>query len=162
GTFVNLNASVTVTDSLGNSFTQIAHQSVASDHDADVFVATANFSGADTVTVNAGSGSNVFAFSIHEYSGVSSVVDGMASTQGHSTSVASGSLTTATPNDLLFVWFTNGSNFSGENFSSLGNSYTRRELSGTGNKQCYAFANCVESADLFASNTTTTNATATL
>src|SRR5262249_9496152 len=65
-------------------------------------------------------------------------------------------------NDLLFAWFTNGSNFSNENFSVLNSSYKKRELSGTGNAQCYSFSNCVESADLFASGTTTTNATANL
>ena len=41
GVFVDPGAAVSVTDSLGSSFTQVAHQTVASDHDADVFVATA-------------------------------------------------------------------------------------------------------------------------
>jgi hypothetical protein len=162
GSFVDLGATVSVTDSLGNTFTQVAHQTVASDHDADVFVGTAGSSGADTITLNAGSGKNVYAFSIHEYSGVTTTVDASATAQGSSTAAASGSLTTITPNDLIFAWFTNGSNHKNENFSSLNSAYTKREMSGTGTTQCYAYANCVESGDLVAGATLTTNATATL
>jgi chitodextrinase len=162
GVFVDLGATVTVTDSRGDVFTQIVHQPVANDHDADVLVSTASSSGTDTITVNAGTGKNVYAFSIHEYSGVTSAVDGVSTAQGNNTSPASGNLTTGTPNDLVFVWFTNGSNFQNENFPSLSSSYTKRELSGTGVTQCYAFANCVQSADLFTTATVTTNATATL
>jgi hypothetical protein len=162
GSFVGLGAAASVTDSLGNTFTQVSHQTVASDHDADVFVGTAASSGADTITVNAGSGENVYAFSIHEYSGVTTTVDASVTAQGNSTAVASGSLTTVTSNDLVFAWFTNGSNFRNENFSSLDSAYTKREMSGTGTLQCYAYANCVESGDLVAGTTLTTNATATL
>ena len=162
GVFVDLGATVSVTDSLGGSFTQVAHQTVASDHDADVFVATAGASGADTITVNAGSGRNVYAFSIHEYGGVTAAIDAFSTAQGNSTAPASGNLTTVTPNDLVFVWFTNGSNFQNENFTALNPAYTQREMSGSGTAQCYAFANCVESGDLMAATTLTTNATATL
>ena len=162
GVFVDLNATVSVTDTLGNSFIQVAHQTVASDHDADVFVGTTDTSGADTITVNAGSGKNVYAFSIHEYSGVTTAVDASSTAQGTSTAPASGSLTTVNPNDLIFAWFTNGSNFLNENFSPLNAAYTKREMSGSGTTQCYAFANCVASGDLVAVSTLTTSATATL
>src|SRR5208337_1065534 len=134
---------------------------VASDHDANVFVGTAGSSGADTITVNAGSGKNVYAFSIHEYSGVTTAVDASSTAQGNSTAPASGSLTTVTSNDLIFAWFTNGSNYKNENFSSLNAAYTKREMSGSSTTQCYGFANCVESGNLVASTTLTTNATAT-
>jgi len=162
GVFVDLNAAVSVTDSLGTSFTRVGHQTVASDHDADVFVGAAGTSGADTITVNAGSGSNVYALSIHEYSGVTTAVDAASTAQGNNTAVASGSLTTVTANDLVFTWFTNGSNYNNEQFSSLNPAYTKREMSGGGTLQCFAFANCVESGDLVAATTLTTNATATL
>ena len=162
GAFVTLGATVSVTDTLGDAFTQVAHQTVGSDHDADVFVGAVGTSGADTITVNAGSGKNVYAFSAHEYCGVSTAVDATSTAQGNSTAPASGSLTTVTSNDLIFAWFTNGSNFKNENFSSLNTAYTKREMSGSGTTQCYAFANCVESGDLAATTTLTTNATATL
>jgi uncharacterized protein (TIGR03437 family) len=162
GVFVDVGATVSVKDVLGATFTQIAHQTVASDHDADVFVGTAGSSGADTITINAGSSKNVYAFSIHEYRGVTATVDASATAQGNSTAPASGSLTTITPNDLIFAWFTNGSNFRNENFSALNSAYTKREMSGSGTTQCYTFANCVESGDQVAATILTTNATATL
>ncbi len=162
GVFVDVGAPATVGDILGDTYTQVAHQTVASNHDADVFVGTASISGADTITVNAGSGENVYAFSIHEYSGATTAVDVSTTAQGNSTAPASGSLTTTSPNDLIFAWFTNGNDFQNENFNSLNAAYTKREMSGSGTAQCIAIANCVESADLVASTTLTTNATATL
>jgi uncharacterized protein (TIGR03437 family) len=161
GVFVDVNAMVSVTDTFGSSFTQVTHQTVASDHDADVFVGTASASGTDTITVNAG-GKNVYAFSIHEYGGVTTAVDVSTSAQGNSTAPASGSLTTVTPNDLIFAWFTSGNDYQNENFSSLNAAYTKREMSGSGTAQCNAYSNCVESGDLVAATTLTTNATATL
>jgi len=162
GVFADVGATVSVTDALGDTFTQVVHQPVASDHDSDVFVGTAGTSGSDTITVNAGSSMNVYAFSIHEYIGVTTAVDAFSTAQGNSTAPASGSLTTVTSNDLIFAWFTNGNNFANENFSSLNAAYTKRELSGSGTTQCHGQANCVESGDLVALTTQTTNATATL
>jgi len=162
GTFVDLHSYVSAADSQGNTFTQVAYQTVIGQHKDTVLVATALSSGPDTVTVNVGSGKNVYAFSIHEYSDVTTTVDAMVTAQGNSGSPASGNLTTANPNDLIFAWFTNGSNFNNENFDSLNSAYTKRELSGTGTAQCFSLANCVESADQFTSTTLTTNATATL
>ena len=40
GVFVDPGPTVSVTDALGNTFTQVAHQAVANDHDANVFVGT--------------------------------------------------------------------------------------------------------------------------
>jgi hypothetical protein len=161
GVFVDPGATVSVTDTFGDSFSQVTHQSVANDHDADVLVATASASGVDIITVDAGSGKNVYAFSMHEYTGATTVVDASITAQGNNTAPASGSLTTVTPNDLVFAWFTSGNNFSGENFASLNAAYTKREMSGSGVHQC-GFSNCVESGDLVATSTLTTNATATL
>jgi hypothetical protein len=162
GVFADVGATVSVTDALGDTFTQVVHQPVASDHDSDVFVGTAGTSGADTITVNAGSGMNVYTFSIHEYIGVTTAVDAFSTAQGNSTAPASGSLTTVTSNDLIFAWFTNGNNFANENFSSLNAAYTKREMSGSGTTQCHGRSNCVETGDLVALTTQTTNATATL
>src|ERR1700691_3784780 len=38
GVFVDLGATVSVTDTLGNTFSQVAHQTVTGDHDSDVLV----------------------------------------------------------------------------------------------------------------------------
>ncbi|MGA3240835.1 MAG: hypothetical protein ABSG03_31575 [Bryobacteraceae bacterium] len=162
GVFADVGAAVSVTDALGAAFAQVAHQTVTNDHDADVFVASAVASGGDTITVNAGSGSNVYAFSMHEYRGVTTAVDAFSTAQGISAGPASGGLTTINPNDLVFAWFTNGSNFRNENFSALNPAYTKREMSGSGTTQCFSYSNCVESGDLIAGAALTTNATATL
>jgi hypothetical protein len=162
GTFDDLNASVYVSDTLGNTFTQVAVQQVANDHVATVLVATAKSSGYDKITLRVRRGQNIYAFSIHEYSGVTAAVDRLVTAQGYGNSVASGGLTTTNPNDLLFVWFTNGNNSWSEYFNSLNPAYTQREMSGTGTTQCFGVSNCVESADLITNTVLNTNATATL
>lgn len=162
GLIVDVGAPVSVADLRGTTFSLAALQPVASDHAADVFVGIAGSSGADTITVNAASGRNVYELSIHEYRGVTTAVDAYAGAQGSGTAPASGSLTTVTPNDLVFAWFTNGSEYLNENFSALNAAYTKREMSGSGTAQCHGYANCVESGDLVAATPLTTNATATL
>jgi uncharacterized protein (TIGR03437 family) len=162
GVFVDPSATnASVTDTMGDTFTRVSHLTVAGDHDADVFVSTAVASGVDTITINAGSGKTVYALSIHEYRGVTTTLDASIAAQGSSKAPASGNLTTIAPSDLIFVWFTNGNNFSGENFTALNAAYTKREMSGSGNLQC-GFSNCVESGDLVTVTNLTTNATATL
>ena len=116
GVFVDVGATASVTDTLGDTFRQVSHQTVASDHDANVFVGTASTSGADAITVHAGSGMNVYEFSIHEYSGATTAVDVSTTVQGKGTALASGSLTTVTANDLIFAWFTSGGNYINEHF----------------------------------------------
>lgn len=105
GTLVDLNATVSASDSQGNTFTQVAAQPVAANHNATVLVATARSSGPDAITVRVGSGTYVYAVSIHEYFGVSPTVDTRATAQGNSTIPASGSLSTTNANDLIFAWF---------------------------------------------------------
>ena len=73
-------------------------------------------------------------------------MDAAATAQGNSTSLASGNLTTLSANDLVFAWFTNGSNIRNETFPSLNAAYTKREMSTSGTLQCFTYSTCVASA----------------
>ena len=113
GTFNAVNAPVTATDTLGDTFVVVASSTDTADHDSLILIATTSAAGADSVTLNAGSGNNIFGFSIHEYNGLA--IDSIAhmidttSTAGHitaaSTTLTVPGLTTTNPNDLVFAYF---------------------------------------------------------
>jgi hypothetical protein len=102
----------------------------------------------DTITGNAGIGGTVYAFSIHEYAGVTAAVDALSTTHGNSKALARGSLTTIAPNDLIFAWFTDGRIFRRDlHFPEPGPHEAR---DGRGWPLTVRYSNCIESGDFVA------------
>lgn len=168
GTFNDIGAPVTATDTLGDTFVEVASSTAPGDHDALILVATTNASGTDAVTLNAGSGKSIFVFSIHEYSGIvtssiAAMIDASSTNSSAaypgSTNLSTGNVTTTNANDLVFAWFTNGNDTSNNDFT-YDPLYTRREHA-SGITVCVT-GNCLASEDLILTQTTSTNATATI
>jgi len=142
-------SSVTVTDTRGDTFVGVGSPVPwGSGNSAQVFYATGITGGADVVTAAFRNAVGSFGvLYIHEYSGISSVnpVDATAFASGTSASMNSGSITTTSPNDLIF-----GAGVSGNVVTSVGPGFISRSL---------AFGNITE--DLIGTSAGSYSATAT-
>lgn len=106
--YANSNASASVSDTRGNTWTRIGSIVTGGDGSLylDAFYCIANGAGADTVTYNA-AGSSYMSLIIAEYSGIAttSPLDVAGSSTGSSTSPST-SITTTNANDLIIGWVT--------------------------------------------------------
>jgi hypothetical protein len=165
GVYDDLGATVTATDTLGDTFVEVASSTTPGNNDNLLFVATTTASGADTVTVSAGGGKNIYDAAIHEYSGtamdsIKDMIDTSSTAAGSGTNVNSGDITTTDAGDLVFAWLTNANN-SGADFTDNPD-FIKRELAPGVTSFCNSQANCINSMDWITTSTVTTAATATL
>jgi hypothetical protein len=166
-TYQDAGATLNVTDTLGDTFTNIKTISFgpgAADNDISLFVATTSFPGADSVTVAPDAGSAVYDISLYEYSGTAldSVADIVDSTSGVASSgitMTSGNLT-ASAGDVVFGFLANFNGSHGNYFSSYGSSYTKRELASGIVRFCNGVSNCLIGEDFITASPLTTSATA--
>lgn len=123
----NNKGSITVTDSRGDTFVNAGAAVVwGNGSSAQVFYASNIAGGANTVTATFRT--SVTSYGIiyaHEYAGISAVnpVDGASSASGSSGSMNSGSLTTTSPNDLIF-----GAGVSDNTVTSAGAGFIARDF----------------------------------
>jgi len=119
--------SVALTDSRGDTFVGVGSPVIwAGGNSAQVFYATGISGGSDTVTATFRDAVGAFGvIYIHEYSGISTVnpVDVTASAAGSSALMNSGSVTTTSPNDLIF-----GAGVSSHTVTSAGTGFSARSL----------------------------------
>jgi hypothetical protein len=168
GTYNGIGNTITATDTLGDTFVDVASVSNTSDHDENILIATTSAAGADTITVNDAS-AGIAGFSIHEYSGtvidtISDIVDASSTNIGNGTSLSSGNLTTHNAGDLVFAYFATGDDNANTLFT-YSSAYTQRETAPGITGFCAAVnvsANCIASEDATFNSATSTNATTTI
>ena len=118
----------TVTDTAGNTFTSVsAPLTWGTGYRAQIFYAPNITGGADIVTAAFQTAVTSFGvIYVHEYAGISptSPVDVTASASGSSTALNSGSVTTTSPNDLIF-----GAGVSGGAVTAAGSGFVSRDQS---------------------------------
>jgi hypothetical protein len=97
------------TDTLGNSFVQLVAKGTSGDSVAAIYAATANASGADTVTCGVNASNNIHCH-IYEVQGVTAIVDqtGNSSVTGTSLSVPTSAATTNAVDYVLAFFSDNG------------------------------------------------------
>ena len=124
-------ASVTVSDSKGNTYTAATARKTFGDNwSAQVFYAPNIIGGSNTVTATFGTAITSFGIVyLHEYSGLATVapIDVSASAAGTSAAMSSGAVTTTNSNDLLFA-----AGASDSTVTQAGSGFTKR-LTGFGN-----------------------------
>jgi hypothetical protein len=115
---------VTITDSQGNTYYEVARQASNSDHINFIFAAYNITAGANTVTCTFDS-VRTMRWAIHEYSGIQTrgAVDQTAGAQGTSATASSGNITTTHANALLFGM----ASVNGDETFTAGGSFTDRE-----------------------------------
>jgi hypothetical protein len=104
---------VTITDTRGNTYYEVASQDSTNDHRDKIFAAYNIASGANTVTCTyANNVANTMRWAIHEFSGIQvrGAVDKTAGNTGSSTTLDSGNIVTAQANALIFGMATTNSN----------------------------------------------------
>jgi hypothetical protein len=128
----------TVTDTQGNTYTRVAHDTSQGSNNCSVFVALNVAGGATTVTANL-SGGTFALTTIHEYSGVAtaSALDAQATEGGGASPATVGPITTTT-GDLIFTIFC----CSNQNPVSSVSGYTLREFVGNS-----SIGNGIQTAD---------------
>lgn len=120
--------SVAITDSRGNSYTNVGSPLTwGSGYSAQVFYASNVAGGSDVITATFRTSVNSFGvLYVHEYAGISKTnpVDVTSSAVGASSSLNSGSVTTTSPNDLVF-----GAGVSDDSVTAGGSGFSVRDLS---------------------------------
>jgi hypothetical protein len=170
GTVNDVNAPETATDTLGDTFVAVASSSfTAGPQDVRLLLATTTAAGADSVTINAGSGNKNYNMSILEYSGllttsISAMIDTSSTNFNNTagTTYSTGNMTTQNANDLVFAFFNNGNNTSPETITTSSPLYTKRETSNAAAcSNSWSPDQCFIAIDRILTTTTTTNATVT-
>jgi hypothetical protein len=103
--FADTSASLSVTDSQGNTFTEVGSQLTSPGGSGSVVYLAKNIKGgADTITVNLASNSGWLELFLTEYSGVNPTnpIDVQAGASGSAGSVSSGNATTAYAGDIIY------------------------------------------------------------
>ncbi len=103
--YADTSAPLSVTDSQGNSFTQVGSQLISPGGSGSVVYLAKNIKGGvDTITVNLTANSGWLELYLTEYSGVNptSPIDGQARASGGAGAVSSGNATTAFAGDIIF------------------------------------------------------------
>ena len=120
--------SVALTDSRGNAYVNVGSPVAwGNGYSAQIFYASNVAGGSDVITASFRTSVNSFGvLYVHEYAGISKTnpVDVTLSAVGTSSSLNSGSVTTTSPNDLIF-----GAGVSDDSVTAGGSGFTVRDLS---------------------------------
>jgi hypothetical protein len=135
--FLNSVTPVAVTDSQGNTFTQVGTQlNSPGGIGSRVYYAPNIKGGADTVTITLSANSNILEIYLTEYGGLnlSNPIDGQAGSSGNAGTVSSGNITTTVAGDLIYAYCLGDSSCTvGSGFvarSTLNNNLTEDEIAG--------------------------------
>ena len=138
-TYGNVNPTISVTDSQGNTYAQAIKTYDSSHNQGCAIFYALNITGGAShrVTVHFGSSVAYLALGIHEYTGIasSSALDVTAGKIGYGTALSSGSATTTANGDLIFGCGVEDSQGSGDTFTA-GSGFTKRM--DLGNTAAYA------------------------
>ena len=117
------NAFSSITDSQGNTFTQVGSQLTSpGGSNSRLYYTNTAAGGADTITINFSAKSNWIEIYLSEYSGVNQTtpIDVQAGASGSSGSVSSGTATTTTAGDLIYGYC------AADSTCTLGSGFTAR------------------------------------
>jgi hypothetical protein len=133
----NSSITVTVTDSLGNTYTQAGSYAVSTTTRASIWYSANILGGANTVTITPSASAFVTA-GVVEYSGATTTpIDGTTTNTGTSTTLSTGSIAVAQAGDLVFGAI-----------AISNSSQAKFDVSATGNLVCVDISGSIEPAAL--------------